>query len=240
MIVINFFGGPCAGKSTAAAAIFSKLKQEGYNVELITEFAKDLTWEGRHLALETQAYVFGKQLFKMKRCEDKVDILITDSPLPLSCFYNNDPLLGTEFNEIVLRNFNSYTNINLFLPPREEDYKKEGRNQTQEEAREISDNIYDFLVRKNIKFAYCYNIDEAYTSILFRLKAMNSKETEEDTKIPPEKIEEICEKVSEFTVDFLKDYVNNDLRKIVAETLDEVLEEELLNNQKSLKERIVS
>jgi hypothetical protein len=234
MIVVNFFGGPCAGKSTAAAYLFSVLKAEGYSVELITEFAKDLTWEGRHLALETQAYVFGKQLFKMKRCEDKVDILITDSPLLLSCFYNNDPLLGDEFNEIVLRNFNAYNNINIFLPPRKE-YKTEGRNQTKEEAEEISNEIFDFLTKKNIGVAFCSDMDEIVYSVKNRLNT--KKETPE---LPQEKIEEICEKVSKFTVDFIKDYVNNDLRKIVAETLDEVIDEELFNSQKSLKERFIS
>ena len=44
-IVVNLFGVPSAGKSTGAAYIFSRLKMEGINAELITEFAKDKVWE---------------------------------------------------------------------------------------------------------------------------------------------------------------------------------------------------
>ena len=39
MIVVNLFGVPGAGKSTGAAYIFSQLKINGINAELITEFA---------------------------------------------------------------------------------------------------------------------------------------------------------------------------------------------------------
>ena len=36
-LVVNLFGAPCAGKSTAAAYIFSQLKMKGINCELATE-----------------------------------------------------------------------------------------------------------------------------------------------------------------------------------------------------------
>lgn len=58
--VINLFGGPGCGKSTGAAYIFSLLKMKGMNVELVTEFAKDKTWEHNSKALTCQPYVFGK------------------------------------------------------------------------------------------------------------------------------------------------------------------------------------
>ena len=45
MFVINLFGGPGVGKSTAAATIFSKLKTLGFNVEIIHESAKDIYFE---------------------------------------------------------------------------------------------------------------------------------------------------------------------------------------------------
>ena len=60
MIIVNLFGAPGAGKSTLAAYIFSKLKMRDINVELITEFAKDKTWEKNFSALKNQAYMFGK------------------------------------------------------------------------------------------------------------------------------------------------------------------------------------
>lgn len=49
--VINLFGAPGSGKSVAASYIFSQLKMKGVECELIQEFAKDLTWEDRKIAL---------------------------------------------------------------------------------------------------------------------------------------------------------------------------------------------
>ena len=53
-IIVNLLGTPGAGKSTGCAYIFSKLKLAGYNVEMITEFAKDKVWEENQAALDDQ------------------------------------------------------------------------------------------------------------------------------------------------------------------------------------------
>lgn len=50
-IVVNLFAGPGAGKSTGAAYIFAMLKMHGIDCELVTEFAKDKTWEHNSKAL---------------------------------------------------------------------------------------------------------------------------------------------------------------------------------------------
>lgn len=67
MLVVNLFGGPGSGKSTCAAGVFTLLKLSGVNAELVTEYAKDLTWEKRHVTLANQHYIFGKQLQRLKR-----------------------------------------------------------------------------------------------------------------------------------------------------------------------------
>ena len=89
-IVVNLFGGPGCGKSTGAAYIFAKLKMAGVNAELVTEFAKDKTWERNSKALTCQPYVFGKQVYRIDRCADQVDVIVTDSPIVLSLLYNED------------------------------------------------------------------------------------------------------------------------------------------------------
>ena len=83
-IVLNFFGGPGTGKSTGAAYVFALLKMAGVNAELVTEAAKDLTWEEAFKNLRDQPYVFGKQAHRLFRCADMVDIIVTDSPIFLS------------------------------------------------------------------------------------------------------------------------------------------------------------
>lgn len=88
---INLFGAPGAGKSTLAAIVFAKLKMMGINCELVTEFAKDKVWEKNNEALSNQIYIFAKQYYRMSRCAGQVDVIVTDSPLFLSPFYNKDP-----------------------------------------------------------------------------------------------------------------------------------------------------
>ena len=43
--VINLFGGPGAGKSTTAAGLFYEMKVRDIKCELVTEYAKDMTYE---------------------------------------------------------------------------------------------------------------------------------------------------------------------------------------------------
>ena len=150
-LVINLFGAPGSGKSTGAAYIFSQLKMRGVNCELITEYAKDKTWEGNHVALDCQEYIFGKQSFRMKRCRDKVDVIITDSPLPLGIFYNANPVLDENYENTVMNVFNTYDNRNYVLC-RDKPYNPIGRNQTQAESDEIGDRIQFFLEDRNIDF----------------------------------------------------------------------------------------
>ena len=86
-LVVNLLGGPGSSKSTSAALLFAILKRKDINAELVTEFAKSAAWENNVKAIENQAYVFGKQCYKMSRCADDVDVIITDSPLILSIIY---------------------------------------------------------------------------------------------------------------------------------------------------------
>lgn len=97
MIVINLFGAPGSGKSTGATYIFTALKLLGVNVELITEFAKDKVWGNNIEAINNQAYIFGEQSFRMSRCKDKVDVIVTDSP-----YYCQLSIIKIKFLERIL------------------------------------------------------------------------------------------------------------------------------------------
>jgi hypothetical protein len=152
MIVINLFAPPGTGKSTGAAYIYAQLKLKGINAELITEFAKDKVWEENKEVFKNQAYIFGKQSFKMSRCKNKVDVIITDSPLLLSAFYNNDKVLGETFNQTVVNVFNSYTNMNYLLS-RTKPYNPIGRLQTEAESDAMRQPMIDFLNRYHVCYA---------------------------------------------------------------------------------------
>ena len=174
MILVNLFGAPGAGKSTGAAYIFSKLKMHGVNAELVTEFAKDKVWEESKAVFNNQAYIFGKQYFKISRCADKVDVVVTDSPLLLSLIYNNDPTLGEEFNQLVRKVFNNYNSKNYYLS-RTKAYNPVGRFQSEIESDQIGNEIIDLLEREKICFVETTGdikgYDEITRDILNELRA---------------------------------------------------------------------
>lgn len=150
-LVVNLFGVPGAGKSTGAAYLFYKLKTYGVNAELVTEFAKDEVWEENHTAFMNQAYLFGEQSYRISRCADKVDVIVTDSPLPLSILYNSDPTLSEPFYKTVMDVFNSYKNLS-FLLHRVKEYNPIGRHQTEEESNQLYEPIKTILSKYDIDY----------------------------------------------------------------------------------------
>lgn len=164
-LIVNLFGPPGAGKSTGAAYIFSQLKLRGINAEYVTEFAKDKTWEHNKAALGDQLYMFGKQHFRISRCADQVDIIITDSPLFLNVLYNSNEVLGEDFNKLVLKVFNSYNNLNYFIK-RVKPYNPKGRNQTEDESKRLGMHLKDLLVKYNINAKIVRGEIEGYNLIL--------------------------------------------------------------------------
>ena len=164
-LVVNLFGVPGAGKSTGAAYIFYRLKTKGINAELVTEFAKDKVWEENEEALKNQSYIFGKQSYRMARCADKVDIIITDSPLPLSILYNKDKRLTENFNKSVMDVFNSYDNVNYLLT-RTKPYNPFGRKQTEEESNALEEPIEKLLFDKGIEYKSVAGEESGYNKII--------------------------------------------------------------------------
>jgi hypothetical protein len=172
-IVVNFFGGPGAGKSTTAAHVFAELKWLGYNCELVTEYAKDKVWENSIDVLRNQIYVFGKQYHKLNRASNHVDIVITDSPILLSLVYGKD--MSENFRQMVLEEFNSFMNINFYLT-RVKQYNPIGRTQTEYEARKLDDKVFLMLDEEGIHSTVVEgkreNVDFIVTEIISRISLL--------------------------------------------------------------------
>ena len=151
MILLNLFGGPGSGKSTLAARIFSELKARGINAELVSEYAKDKVYEENKTALKNQLYLLAKQNYKIATCADKVNVIVTDSPLLLSIIYNKNPILGKEFDKLVLKLSNSYDSLNIFIK-RTHEFKSEGRVHSEDESDNISTQILNLLNENNIDY----------------------------------------------------------------------------------------
>ena len=164
-IVINLTGAPGAGKSTGAAKLFCELKMVGINCELVGEFAKDKTWEHNNTALSCQEYVFGKQSYRLARCRDEVDVIITDSPLPLTIIYNNNAQIAEPLEDLVMAVYSSYDNINFFIN-RTKPYNPKGRNQTAEESDALSLTIKELYKRLDIPYTEITGDSEGYSKAI--------------------------------------------------------------------------
>lgn len=150
-ICVNLFGQPGAGKSTTSAGLFYKLKNYGVNCELVTEYAKDMVW--RNMPKEAfldQFYITAKQNHRLIRLDGKVDVMITDSPLPLGLIYNEN-YNKHKFENFILSVFNQYNNYNYFIK-RVKPYNPIGRNQNEQESDVISTEILEMLNQNFINY----------------------------------------------------------------------------------------
>lgn len=155
--VINLFSGPGVGKSTIASGLFYRLKKIGVEVEMVHEYAKDLTYEERKNVLTAdQLYIFAKQHRKLLRIKDAVDFAIVDSPLLLSSIYfdDNTNIYDRElFHNLVMNTFHKYPNFNIMLCRNSAyPYQEYGRGQNEQEAIKIDCMLETLLIKRNISF----------------------------------------------------------------------------------------
>lgn len=151
MILINLFAGPGAGKSTTMHGVMYRLKLAGVICEQAPEFAKDLVWEGRQGALSNQLYVTGKQLQRVERLNGEVDVVITDSPFILGCFYKPDWYHPGYEDMIVHMLKTRFHCMNYFITRRKK-YVQKGRNQDEAGAKRIDVVTREFLTKHDIPF----------------------------------------------------------------------------------------
>jgi ABC-type dipeptide/oligopeptide/nickel transport system ATPase component len=141
-LVVNIIGGPGCGKSSMTASVFSFLKWHDVNCEMALEYAKEVVWSKTENLLKNQLFVFGQQHNRIYHLLDKVDVVITDSPLLLSIIYDSKRNLNLK--SLVLDEFHKYNNMNYLLT-RKKKYNPSGRLQTEEEAKEIDDKLRNLI-----------------------------------------------------------------------------------------------
>jgi GTPase SAR1 family protein len=152
-IILNLFGGPGSGKTTLAAGIFHSLKILHKNVEIVSEFPKELILAQNQIALDNQFYVTGHQAYRQWSASKIYDYVIMDSPILLGAIYNNDEHISAEFNAFLLKYHQEFDNINIYLK-RDSNwlYSTKGRRHNSEEALSKDEEIFNFLVDNNIDF----------------------------------------------------------------------------------------
>ena len=150
MKVINLFGAPGAGKSTAMLGITYKMKMMGLSVENTPEFFKEMIYEDSKSDLfGGQLYVLGEQNRRLARLKDKNDFAITDCPIPLIGYYTaQDYVEG--FHSFVTNLHNTYDNYNYFIL-REHEFETEKRVHDEETANIIETELPAYLEKLGIQ-----------------------------------------------------------------------------------------
>ena len=154
-LVINLIGGPGSGKSTTMAGVFYRLKKNGVNCEIATEFTKEKVWEEEYRMLDDQLYIIAKQFHRISRLIGKVDVVIMDTSLLSSVIYDKS---GSEhLKGLCIEMFNKFDNMVFFIDRSDIKYHTEGRVESQEKAKEIDDSYKKLMEENNIPYTIVSN-----------------------------------------------------------------------------------
>jgi len=166
-LFVNLFGGPDAGKSTTAAAVFYLLKREHIVSEYISEYAKDRVWHGDgHTLGQYQEYVHAKQEQRYARLEGKVAVAVSDAPPLMGLVYGRH-MEFQEWNDYVYAAFMRHWNLNIFLRrPADKPYQEQGRLQKEEDALALDDLILRLLAT-HVSF-YTVDADDTAPQTILR------------------------------------------------------------------------
>lgn len=179
-LIVNAFGGPGVGKTTACWHIASELKKKGIYTEYVSEYAKELVyeekWDMLDDSMKNQTIILAEQQKRLDRLIGKVEVVVTDSPLLLSIIYANDK--NDEFEKMIINKFNQYNNFNLVvLRNKKQSFQQIGRKQNLEESIEKDKEIIDLLTKNNILFGTYYQstLDVVVSNIEKTLSRIKNK-----------------------------------------------------------------
>ena len=144
---VNIWAGPGVGKSTTAAGLFYFLKLRGIGVELITEVAKDLVYQG-DLADTPQSQIITRQFIRQTRVEGHVNVAVCDSPVPLALAYCT-PAERAEYAPVIRKAVAGWDTLDVLLVrDLTKSYDARGRYQTQSEAARFTEEVFNPFVRE--------------------------------------------------------------------------------------------
>ncbi len=166
-LVINLIGGPGCGKSTTMAGLFYKLKKQGVNCEMATEYVKDKAWEEDYRTMDDQIYIIGKQFHRISRLIDKVDIVIMDTSLLSSIIYDKNK--SDALKKLCIEAYNRFNNMVFFIERGDTSYQTSGRRENPDEANAIDVAYKKLMDELNIPYISMLN-DDSVDLIIEKLK----------------------------------------------------------------------
>jgi nicotinamide riboside kinase len=163
--IVNLIGAPSSGKTTTRSYLMNRLRIEHPEIktEEVTEYAKELVYENPEL-LNDQFFVTAEQHRRIKRYDNKVDLVLVDSPIILGAIYNKT-LPQDSWRHFVMDLFDSYNNINFFLPPLKL-VNNYGRVHNSAESIEIQEQIEKLLAFYSIPYFDHISNSETYNKLM--------------------------------------------------------------------------
>lgn len=176
-LVVNLFAGPGAGKTTCAWEIAEKLKKLGYVTEYVSEYAKELVWDGREDLLDgsvkNQTMVYNEQKRRVDRLIGKVDFVVTDSPALLSAAYVKER--DERFERQIVDEFNQYHNFCIFVE-RGARFEQAGRIHDDKQSKALDAEIISLLENNGIYYGVYkhHTIDLSIQNLQKTFKKLNA------------------------------------------------------------------
>lgn len=153
MVIVNFVGAPCSGKSTLACNLFTELKKRHLNTEYLHEYVKTLIWENNIDDINNQYYIAKKQYTMLKNVNASTDYTVTDSPLILGLLYNeyNKHNVSdiSKTKEFILGHLREFASESLYIfvkRNRNFAYKTQGRIHNETES-DLIENLLEIMLR---------------------------------------------------------------------------------------------
>jgi len=159
-VVVNAFGGPGAGKTTAAWGIASELKKKGCLVEYVPEYAKELVWDGKYNLLDGsmihEMEIYKEKKHRIERLIDKVDVIVTDSPTIQSITFLDEAKTSeqerNDFKEMAMKDWKRYDTFNFYIKRNSKEFEKEGRIHSLDESKKLDNDIKGLLDKNGIYY----------------------------------------------------------------------------------------
>lgn len=141
-LVVNFFGGPGSGKSTLAYELIGKLKRNDHKAELVVEHAKWLTYNKSMTEIKNQVMLAAHDYYNITLLKDQVDFIVLDGSILNGLAYTQKD--DDIERQLAIDLYSRQWNIGYMLP-RKKTYMKYGRRQSEDEAKELDENIFSLI-----------------------------------------------------------------------------------------------
>ena len=153
--MINLFGGPGVGKSTLAAKLFHDLGLRGFSCEIVREYVKEWAWNKSKIGPFDQFYIAAKQSKLESSLYNKVEVLITDSPTLLGCFYeefNHGNSIALPAVKLLMKRAEGHgMTYHNYIIERTLAYNQAGRYESENIALQLDQQLINFIKREGIE-----------------------------------------------------------------------------------------